>query len=152
MDAARRLAGFLGYQMVKDRDLACKSIISERPIGALVTERAVSVAIFSTEDENISCSSLLCQASNRALRISLPYLVVDVSSAGRQFGRWTRTKCVQSLARCFLIVVTILAFSHCVKRKICHHPVHRFSAQWLLDYFTSAKTRQGLAASLPVDL
>jgi len=50
ISTARRLAEFLGDQMVKDKGLACKFIISARPIGAPVTERAVPVAIFSAEE------------------------------------------------------------------------------------------------------
>ena len=46
---AKRLAEFLGDQMVKDKGLACKYIISSMPRGSPVTERAVPVAIFSTE-------------------------------------------------------------------------------------------------------
>ncbi|KAF8916873.1 hypothetical protein CPB85DRAFT_1288414 [Mucidula mucida] len=47
---ARRLAEFLGDQMVKDKGLACKFIISAKPIGSPVTDRAVPLAIFSTEE------------------------------------------------------------------------------------------------------
>ena len=50
ISTAKRLAEFLGDQMVKDKGLACKFIISARPQGAPVTERAVPVAIFSAED------------------------------------------------------------------------------------------------------
>ncbi|KAL0581436.1 DNA polymerase epsilon catalytic subunit [Marasmius crinis-equi] len=50
ISTARRLAEFLGDQMVKDKGLACKFIISARPIGAPVTDRAVPVAIFSAEE------------------------------------------------------------------------------------------------------
>lgn len=46
---AKRLAEFLGAEMVKDKGLACKFIISEKPHGAPVTERAVPVAIFNAE-------------------------------------------------------------------------------------------------------
>lgn len=46
---ARRLAEFLGSQMVKDKGLACKYIISKKPLGAPVTERAVPVEIFSAD-------------------------------------------------------------------------------------------------------
>ncbi|RPA85713.1 DUF1744-domain-containing protein [Ascobolus immersus RN42] len=46
---ARRLAEFLGEQMVKDKGLNCKYIISARPKNAPVTERAIPVAIFSAE-------------------------------------------------------------------------------------------------------
>lgn len=50
ISTAKRLAEFLGEQMVKDKGLACKFIISAKPSGAPVTERAVPVAIFSAED------------------------------------------------------------------------------------------------------
>ncbi|EPY50696.1 DNA polymerase epsilon catalytic subunit A Pol2 [Schizosaccharomyces cryophilus OY26] len=47
---ARRLADFLGDQMVKDKGLACKFIISSSPKGRPVAERAIPVAIFSAEE------------------------------------------------------------------------------------------------------
>ena len=47
---AKRLAEFLGEQMVKDKGLNCKYIISARPKAAPVTERAVPIAIFSAEE------------------------------------------------------------------------------------------------------
>ncbi|KAG8844249.1 DNA polymerase epsilon catalytic subunit, partial [Serendipita sp. 411] len=50
ISTARRLAEFLGDQMVKDKGLACKFIISAKPYGAPVTERAVPVAIFSAAE------------------------------------------------------------------------------------------------------
>ena len=46
---AKRLAEFLGAQMIKDKGLACKFIVSAKPFGAPVTERAVPVAIFNAE-------------------------------------------------------------------------------------------------------
>ena len=46
---ARRLAEFLGEQMVKDKGLNCKYIISASPKNSPVTDRAVPVAIFSAE-------------------------------------------------------------------------------------------------------
>lgn len=46
---ARRLAEFLGDQMVKDKGLACQFIISAQPYNLPVSERAVPVAIFSAE-------------------------------------------------------------------------------------------------------
>lgn len=49
ISTAKRLAEFLGNQMVKDKGLACKFIISAKPLGAPVTERAVPVAIFSAD-------------------------------------------------------------------------------------------------------
>ena len=48
---AKRLAEFLGEQMIKDKGLNCKYIISSRPRNAPVTERAVPVAIFSAEEQ-----------------------------------------------------------------------------------------------------
>ncbi|EDR01015.1 uncharacterized protein LACBIDRAFT_312780 [Laccaria bicolor S238N-H82] len=50
ISTAKRLAEFLGDQMVKDKGLACKFIISAKPMGAPVTERAIPVAIFSAEE------------------------------------------------------------------------------------------------------
>ncbi|TIC52238.1 putative DNA polymerase epsilon catalytic subunit A [Wallemia mellicola] len=49
ISTARRLAEFLGEQMVKDKGLSCRYIISAKPIGAPVTERAVPVTIFTAE-------------------------------------------------------------------------------------------------------
>lgn len=46
---AKRLAEFLGEQMVKDKGLNCKYIISSRPRNTPVTERAIPVTIFSAE-------------------------------------------------------------------------------------------------------
>ncbi|KAH9254345.1 hypothetical protein BASA81_007627 [Batrachochytrium salamandrivorans] len=46
---AKRLAEFLGDQMVKDKGLACKFIISARPYDLPVSERAIPVAIFQAE-------------------------------------------------------------------------------------------------------
>ena len=49
ISTAKRLAEFLGDQMTKDKGLACKFIISAKPHGAPVTERAVPVAIFNAD-------------------------------------------------------------------------------------------------------
>ena len=46
---AKRLAEFLGDQMVKDAGLSCRYIISRKPDGAPVTERAIPLAIFEAE-------------------------------------------------------------------------------------------------------
>lgn len=48
---AKRLAEFLGTQMVKDKGLNCKYIIASRPKGAPVTDRAIPVAIFSADEQ-----------------------------------------------------------------------------------------------------
>ncbi|CEI95841.1 Putative DNA polymerase [Rhizopus microsporus] len=50
ISTAKRLAEFLGDQMVKDKGLACNFIISARPYGLPVSERAVPVAIFQSEE------------------------------------------------------------------------------------------------------
>jgi DNA polymerase epsilon subunit 1 len=50
ISTARRLAEFLGDNMVKDKGLACKFIISERPHGVPVSERAIPVSIFHAEE------------------------------------------------------------------------------------------------------
>ncbi|KAK9473977.1 TCP-1/cpn60 chaperonin family-domain-containing protein [Dipodascopsis tothii] len=49
ISTAKRLGEFLGDQMVKDKGLACRFIISARPASAPVTERAIPVAIFAAE-------------------------------------------------------------------------------------------------------
>ncbi|KAG7753385.1 hypothetical protein KL911_002778 [Ogataea haglerorum] len=46
---ARRLGEFLGEEMVKDKGLACKYVIADRPIDAPITERAIPTAIFSSD-------------------------------------------------------------------------------------------------------
>ncbi|SCU95828.1 LAFA_0G02542g1_1 [Lachancea sp. 'fantastica'] len=46
---AKRLGEFLGEEMVKDKGLQCKYIISSRPVNTPVTERAIPVAIFSAD-------------------------------------------------------------------------------------------------------
>ncbi|XP_037918811.1 DNA polymerase epsilon catalytic subunit 1 [Hermetia illucens] len=50
ISTAKRLAEFLGDQMVKDAGLSCKYIISKKPEGAPVTERAIPLAIFQSEE------------------------------------------------------------------------------------------------------
>ncbi|XP_039270554.2 DNA polymerase epsilon catalytic subunit A-like [Styela clava] len=49
ISTAKRLAEFLGDQMVKDSGLSCRFIISKKPEGAPVTERAIPLAIFQSE-------------------------------------------------------------------------------------------------------
>ncbi|KAL9639377.1 MAG: hypothetical protein Q9164_000959 [Protoblastenia rupestris] len=48
---AKRLAEFLGQQMVKDKGLNCKYIIVAKPKSAPVTERAIPTTIFSANDQ-----------------------------------------------------------------------------------------------------
>ena len=47
---AKRLAVILGEEMVKDKGLAVSYIISSKPSGAPITERAIPVQIFHTEE------------------------------------------------------------------------------------------------------
>ncbi|XP_048448853.1 DNA polymerase epsilon catalytic subunit A-like, partial [Rhincodon typus] len=49
ISTAKRLAEFLGDQMVKDAGLSCRFVISKKPEGAPVTERAIPLAIFQAE-------------------------------------------------------------------------------------------------------
>jgi DNA polymerase epsilon subunit 1 len=48
---ARRLGEFLGAEVIKDKGLNCKFIISERPYGAPVTDRAIPTTIWQAEPE-----------------------------------------------------------------------------------------------------
>eukprot|EP01135_Chromosphaera_perkinsii_P002657 Nk52_evm25s226 gene=Nk52_evmTU25s226 len=49
ISTAKRLAEFLGDQVIKDKGLNCQFIISKKPLYSPVTERAVPVAIFFAE-------------------------------------------------------------------------------------------------------
>ncbi|XP_041095859.1 DNA polymerase epsilon catalytic subunit A [Polyodon spathula] len=49
ISTAKRLAEFLGDQMVKDAGLSCRYIIARKPEGSPVTERAIPLAIFQAE-------------------------------------------------------------------------------------------------------
>jgi DNA polymerase epsilon subunit 1 len=46
---AKRLAQFLGAEMIKDKGLNCRMVISKYPIGGATSERAVPTAIFSAD-------------------------------------------------------------------------------------------------------
>ena len=50
ISTARRLAEFLGDDMVKDSGLACQFFISKYPAGGPTTERAIPLAIFQAEE------------------------------------------------------------------------------------------------------
>lgn len=50
---AKRLGEFLGAEMIKDAGLACKYIISAKPLDSPVTERAIPVAIFSSDKKEL---------------------------------------------------------------------------------------------------
>ena len=49
LTSAKRLADFLGAEMIKDKGLNCHQIISRLPAGAPIAERALPIAIFSSE-------------------------------------------------------------------------------------------------------
>jgi DNA polymerase epsilon subunit 1 len=46
---AQRLAQFLGDERIKDKGLNCNYVIAKRPENAPTSERAIPVAIFSTD-------------------------------------------------------------------------------------------------------
>ena len=48
---AKRIAEFLGDQMVKDKGLACNFVLSQKPHGAPISSRAIPVAIFSADED-----------------------------------------------------------------------------------------------------
>lgn len=49
ISTAKRLAEFLGDEMVRDKGLNCQMVIARKPEGSPVTERAIPTAIFSAE-------------------------------------------------------------------------------------------------------
>lgn len=49
ISTAKRLAEFLGDQMVKDAGLSCRYVISRKPEGSPVTERCFSILSFTLE-------------------------------------------------------------------------------------------------------
>ncbi|KAN0014469.1 hypothetical protein ACTFIU_000787 [Dictyostelium citrinum] len=51
ISTAKKLAEFLGDDMIKDKGLSCQYIISNKPAGSPITERALPVAIFDADFE-----------------------------------------------------------------------------------------------------
>lgn len=49
LTCAKRLAQFLGEEIIRDKHLNAKFIISAKPSGKSVAERAIPTAIFETE-------------------------------------------------------------------------------------------------------
>ena len=49
LTTARRLSQFLGADLIKDKGLVCKYIISKKPFGAPTSQRAIPVSIFNAE-------------------------------------------------------------------------------------------------------
>ena len=62
LTTAKRLGQFLGDEMIKDKGLNCRYIISRLPDGAPVSERAIPVAIFSAEPKVSHRPDLTCPA------------------------------------------------------------------------------------------
>ena len=56
--AAKRLADFLGEQMIKEKGLTCTYIISKFPFGAPITDRVIPTAIFNITDESVKLAYL----------------------------------------------------------------------------------------------
>ncbi len=56
--AAKRLASFLGEEMIKDKGLVCSYIISKKPHGLPVTQRVIPTAIFSVGDSQVTRTHL----------------------------------------------------------------------------------------------
>ncbi|SCV03154.1 LANO_0G02476g1_1 [Lachancea nothofagi CBS 11611] len=73
---AKRLGEFLGEEMVKDKGLQCKYIISSRPANTPVTERAIPVAIFSA-DFNVKRSFLRRWLVDSSLETFDPRVIID---------------------------------------------------------------------------
>ena len=67
MTTAKRLADFLGAETVKDRGLSCHLILSKYPTGQPITERAIPVAIFSSEPSVMQVSKTDTRESNMKL-------------------------------------------------------------------------------------
>ena len=51
LTTARRIADFLGPQMVQDKGLTCSFVISRYPEGKPVTQRAIPISIFNASDD-----------------------------------------------------------------------------------------------------
>eukprot|EP01134_Creolimax_fragrantissima_P001067 CFRG1067T1 len=85
ISAAKRLGDFLGPDMIKGKGLACKLIISEKPIGAPVTERAVPILIFKA-DESIKRHFLRKWLKEPGLMDCDPRNIIDWSYYINRFG------------------------------------------------------------------
>ena len=48
--AAKRLSEFLGSNCIRGKGICCYFIISERPLGSPVTERAIPTSIFEADE------------------------------------------------------------------------------------------------------
>lgn len=63
---ANRLAQFLGAELVQGSGLSCHLLISKRPAGAPVTERAIPVAIFGASEAVKVCLAHSCRLVGRS--------------------------------------------------------------------------------------
>ena len=90
---AKRLAQFLGDDRIKDKGLNCNYVVAKRPENAPTSERAVPVAIFSTEP-SVARTFLrkwvgdLAQGGWHCLDKSVSAL----KALPQQMGRWHSTR------------------------------------------------------------
>ena len=77
ISTAKRLAEFLGDEMVKDAGLACKFIISAKPLGTPVADRAVPVKI---SLQNTLSNVIFCASGSRTAPSKIS--ICAVSSIG----------------------------------------------------------------------
>ena len=114
---AKRISEFLGSDMIKDKGLSCKYVVSRMPEGTPVTERAIPVEIFKAE-ERIQTTFLRkwCNCSG----------LVDSAVDVRSVLDWQYYK--DRLASCIQKIVTIPAAMQLVP-----NPVERVPhPEWLL--------------------
>ena len=114
---AKRISEFLGSDMIKDKGLSCKYVVSRMPEGTPVTERAIPVEIFKAE-ERVQTAFLRkwCNCSG----------LVDSSVDVRSVLDWQYYK--DRLASCIQKIVTIPAAMQLVP-----NPVERVPhPEWLL--------------------
>eukprot|EP00794_Sanderia_malayensis_P002850 gene2850-3296_t len=109
ISTAKRLAEFLGDQMVKDKGLSCRFVISKKPEGSPVTERAIPLAIFQTEE------SIKKHYLKKWLKSSTTF---DI----RSILDWDYY--IERLNSCIQKIITIPAALQGVSNPVprCHHP------------------------------
>ncbi|CAH8251565.1 unnamed protein product [Arabidopsis lyrata] len=144
---AKRLAEFLGVTMVKDKGLRCQYIVACEPKGTPVSERAVPVAIFTTNPEvmKFHLRKWCKTSSDVGIR-----LIID----------WSYYK--QRLSSAIQKVITIPAAMQKVANPVPRvlHPdwLHKkvrekddkFRQRKLVDMFSSANKDGGLETDHPV--
>lgn len=92
ISTAKRLAEFLGDQMVKDAGLSCRFIISKKPEGSPVTERYVQGEVsFSVWQKH--------NAGAEGLRADFPLLQTELGLGALQTLRNWRSVCLRLVLR-----------------------------------------------------